>query len=629
MERISFMTANYVARQVEFQMTEGWDQGAKATNDYYRPVGTYAERLGELLAKVRAMGFGALDLWRAHLNLSWATPEHIAIAARLLRENNLRVASLAGVFGSTLQEFEAACRMAAGVGAPILGGDTEVLATDRAAVVELLKKYNLKLAIENHLQKNAAEMLKKIGDGAGGAIGTAVDTGWYATQGCDPVQAIKELGRHILLVHLKDVLAPGAHESCRYGSGCVPVGACVRALQALGYDGYYSVEHEPAHSDPTDDCKIGLGMLRHWLQGPRSSTAGGRRVGVGIIGCGNIAAPYAQHLLACPQIELVGVTDQVPERAEGCAAKFACKYYPSLSALLGDPAVELVINLTIHRAHKEVITSCLEAGKHVYSEKPLALRYQEARDLVGLAQRKGVRLGCAPFTYMGEAQQTAWKIIREGRLGNVRLVYAGACWGIIESWHPDPASYFKVGVLFDMGAYPLSYLTAIFGPARRVVAYGRTLLPERRTKDGATLHIDTPDIVVAMVELGSETVVRLTMSCYARTLEQDFVEFHGNRGSLYLSDVCDFRANVEFAEPRKPYTPVDLVKQPADFFVDWGRAVSEMAESIIQGRPHRATGEHGAHVVEILCAIDEAMRSHEPVAVTSSFAPPAPMDWAV
>src|SRR6185295_11959721 len=116
--------------------------------------------------------------------------------------------------------------------------------------------------------------------------------------------------------------------------------------------------------------------------------------------------------------------------------KFGCRAYPSMEALLADERVELVVNLTIHHAHAATTRLCLEAGKHVHSEKPMALTYEDARGLVELARQKGLRLGCSPFTYMGEAQQTAWKAIREGKLGTVRVAYAEVNWGRIESWHP-------------------------------------------------------------------------------------------------------------------------------------------------------------------------------------------------
>jgi sugar phosphate isomerase/epimerase len=247
-------------------MTEGWGQGDRATNAAFQPLETFTVRFEQLLLDVRALGFRAIDLWTAHLNWSWATDAHIATARDLLAREGLPVASLAGGFGATRQEFAAACRLAEALQAPALGGSTPLLFSEREFVIDTLKKHGVRLAIENHPEKTPGEMLAKIGDGGDGTIGTAVDTGWYGTHGYDAARAIEELGEHVFHVHLKDVLAPGAHDTCRYGQGCVPIEACVQVLKASGYAGYYSVEHEPEHFDPSEDCRASLLMLRHWLQ---------------------------------------------------------------------------------------------------------------------------------------------------------------------------------------------------------------------------------------------------------------------------------------------------------------------------------------------------------------------------
>jgi sugar phosphate isomerase/epimerase len=261
------MSANYVARQVGYHMTGGWGQGDKATNDYFKPLETFAQRFEEILQDVRSLGFEAMDLWVAHLHWSWATEEHLALARDLLNRYNLRIASLAGNFGATRDEFEAACRLAVAVDAKILGGSTPLVFTDRAFVVATLQKYDLKLGLENHPEKTPEEMLAKIGDGGEGRIGTTVDTGWYATHGYNAAQAIERLGQYVVHAHLKDVLAPGGHTTCQYGQGCVPLEACVQTLEKMGYSGGYSVEHEPEDHDPTEACRVSFEMLRRWLKG--------------------------------------------------------------------------------------------------------------------------------------------------------------------------------------------------------------------------------------------------------------------------------------------------------------------------------------------------------------------------
>jgi len=348
---------------------------------------------------------------------------------------------------------------------------------------------------------------------------------------------------------------------------------------------------------------------------------------VGIVGCGNIAGGYGRTLAPHKQIEIAGASDIDTARAESFVKEFGGTAYPSLDALLADDTIDAVVNLTIHHAHPAVITQCLNAGKHVHSEKPLAMTYAEAQALVDLAEQKGLRLSCSPITYMGEAQQTAWKVIREGQLGPVRVIYAEVNHGRIESWHPAPGPFYEVGSLFDVAVYPLTMVTTFFGPARKVIAYGKVLYPDRVTKEGVPFHIETPDWSVAAVELASGEVVRLTTNFYvSNRTKQRGLEFHGDEASLFMDSWQNFNAAVEYAPFGQAYEPVPYVKEPFPG-TEWGRAVVDMAEAIDAGRPQRATGAQAAHVVEILEAISTSLKEERSVEITSSFTPPTPMDW--
>jgi predicted dehydrogenase len=350
---------------------------------------------------------------------------------------------------------------------------------------------------------------------------------------------------------------------------------------------------------------------------------------IAIVGCGNIAGAYAKTLKPHSHIQLLGATDIDLQRAEAYVGEYGGKVYPSLEDVLADEAVELVVNLTIHHAHVPVITQCLLAGKDVYSEKPLALTSQEAQTLVKLAQEKGYRLSCAPITILGEAQQTAWKIIREGRLGTVRLAYAEVNWGRIESWHPAPGPFYQVGPLFDVSVYPLTILTTILGPVRRVTGFGTVISPERVTKEGVPFHIDTPDFVVAVIEFANGAVARLTTNFYvSQHTKQRGIEFHGDKGSLFLSDWQNFNGTVEFAEYGQTYASLPLVKEPFKG-TEWCRGILDMAEAIKDERPLRIAGVQAAHVVDVLCAVKTSLEEGHPVEVSSTFSPPVPMDWAL
>lgn len=350
---------------------------------------------------------------------------------------------------------------------------------------------------------------------------------------------------------------------------------------------------------------------------------------VGIVGCGNIAGPYATSIAAHDEVELVAATDVDPARAAAFAAEHGCRVHESLDALLADDEVELVVNLTVHHAHYAVTKQALEAGRHVYSEKPMALEAEQALELVALARERGVRLACAPSTFLGEAQQTAGAIIHGGELGPVRAVYADVNWGRIETWHPAPIPFYDVGVLVDVGVYPLTIATAFLGPAVAIEARGWELLPDRVTKGGERYHIGSPDLILAAVELAGGAVMRLTGSFYVgRPIrEPGRLEFHGDRGSLALSSFQDFDAAIERGPVGGSFEPARYLREPYRG-TDWGRGVADLAQAIIEGRPHRVTGDHAAHVVDILSAARRSMREHRRIEIDSTFEPPPLMDWA-
>jgi predicted dehydrogenase len=351
-------------------------------------------------------------------------------------------------------------------------------------------------------------------------------------------------------------------------------------------------------------------------------------VGVALIGCGNIAEAYARDLVRRPGLELVGAADLIPERAEALAQEFDCRAYEDTDSLLNDQGIDIVVNLTIHHAHYEVSKQALMAGKHVHSEKPLTMSYPQAQDLVEIARSSNLLLGSSPFTYLGEAQQTAWKWIREGRLGPVRATYAEVNWGRIERWHPNPSHFYEVGPLFDVGVYPLAILTMIFGPALRVWCYGRTLKPDRKTKEGVAFHVESPDFIVLILEFDNGSVARLTSNFYvSQKSKQAGIEFHGDRGSLFLESWLMFDSAIGYAPFDGEYTSVPLVR-PAPEEVLWARSIVDMAEAIREGRRHRATGEHAAHIVEILNKASLSMKTSQPQRLRSDFQQPEPMPWA-
>lgn len=354
-----------------------------------------------------------------------------------------------------------------------------------------------------------------------------------------------------------------------------------------------------------------------------------RPLGIGIVGTGNIAGGYARDALTHPEIRLIAVTDLDPVRATAFAAEHECRVHPTLDDLLTDPEVDIVVNLTVHHAHYDVTRRALAAGRHVYTEKPLALTSAEARELVDLAAARRLRLGSSPSTFLGEAQQTAAALIRSGRLGTVRAVYAEVNWGRIETWHPAPAPFFDVGVMVDVGVYPLTLVTTMLGPARSVRAWGWDLMPDRTALDGSPFRIGSPDLIIAAVELAGGPVLRLTASFYVGrpATQTGSLEFHGDDASLALGNFQEFDATVAVGPYGGTYEPVPLVR-PGYRGTAWARGVAEMAAAIDEDRPHRATGEQAAHIVDILAAVTASMADGgRPVPVRSTFPPPTLMPW--
>jgi predicted dehydrogenase len=348
---------------------------------------------------------------------------------------------------------------------------------------------------------------------------------------------------------------------------------------------------------------------------------------IALVGAGNIADRYAARIVAEPELELAGATDLDPARAEALVGERGGRVYADLDAVLADGSVDTVVNLTVPQAHHDVAAAALAAGKHVHNEKPLALRHEDALRLIELARDRGVRLSSAPTTLMGEAQQTLWKLVRDGAVGRPRVVYAEANWDRLERWHPDPRSLYAVGPLVDVGVYPITILTAMFGPVRRVHAYATTVEPERTLLDGTRFTPGAPDLSVAVLEHEDGVVARVTASFYVGPSAQRGIEVHGDEGSVWMPTWAEANSRVELKTRRTEYERVPHVREAFDG-IDWGRALVDLARAIAEERPHRAGAEHAAHVVEVLNAAETSAETAAPVAVASAFVAPEPMEWA-
>lgn len=323
-----------------------------------------------------------------------------------------------------------------------------------------------------------------------------------------------------------------------------------------------------------------------------------------LVGAGDIASAYADALESS-FLSVAGVCDLDGDRAARLADRVGGPAFTDFSTALATVDAPLVVNLTSHAAHAEVTRQALRAGRHVYSQKPLALDATEAANLLDTARENDLALGCAPETPRAPSQQRAARLLADGRLGTVRLGYAHAHVGRVTEWHDRPDSFLAVGPLYDGGVYPLTLLTAWFGPVERV-----------RTADTLTIWPDweaqqpsVPSHVEATLAFASGPTVRLTASLYAPHRSREFygLELHGDDGSLFVADagaMADDRDAVQFGRLGREYTTVPPQSPTeAASYVD---PLERLAAGIEDGNPSRASGRRGAHVVAICNAIETA-----------------------
>lgn len=351
-------------------------------------------------------------------------------------------------------------------------------------------------------------------------------------------------------------------------------------------------------------------------------------IGAAIIGCGNISTSYAENMLKYPEVKLLGFNDIDQGRAEECAKKYGGKVYPTLDEVLADTEVEIVVNLTIFQVHAEVIRKCLEAGKHVHTEKPISMTSEESWGLVKLAEEKGLRFSSSPITYMGEAQDAAWSVLQSGKLGTVRLAYAEVNHGFIEVWHPNPEPFYDLGVIWDVAVYPLTLMTAFFGPVKCVLGYSKVLKKDHVKMNGEPFSITTPDYYLGILEMESGVTCRLSTNFYAKMSYQGgSLEFHGDEGRLKLGDFQNFHAPVEFGEYGMPYQKVVHNGVGAEKHMEFSRGVQDMAQSILEDRPLRSSASHAAHVIDTVVAILKSIETGGFIEVESDFEAPVPMKF--
>jgi predicted dehydrogenase len=377
---------------------------------------------------------------------------------------------------------------------------------------------------------------------------------------------------------------------------------------------------------------------------------------IGIVGCGYVADFYMHSLQNHPELKLIGIMDRNQPRAQAFAKYHGIsKIYATLDALVHDPQIDIVINLTNPHSHYEVSRLALEAGKHVYSEKPLAMDFSDAQALVTLAASRGLYLSAAPCNVLGEAAQTAWKALRKDEIGKVYTAYAEMDDGMLHrsryrqwvssSGAPWPwKDEMEVGCTMEHAGYYLTWLAAFFGPVRSISAFSQNVVTDKHTDE--PLDVITPDFSVGTMLFDHGVVARLTCSIMAPHNRR--LQIVGEEGVLTVEDCWDYETPVHKQKTplgrRTEHWPIvanmlgqapvriplvrTMRRNKQDTMMDFFRGVAELAEAIQRNRSPRLSAEFSLHVTELALTMQYPEKMGTPRKLVSTFDPIEPMDWA-
>jgi predicted dehydrogenase len=362
------------------------------------------------------------------------------------------------------------------------------------------------------------------------------------------------------------------------------------------------------------------------------------KLGIGVIGCGNISMTYLRNAELFGGVKVRARADIAPDMATLRAKEYGIRAL-AVDELLADPEVDLILNLTIPAAHFDVTLSALSAGKHVFTEKPLATSAKDGRRLVAEADSRVLLIGSAPDTFLGAAGRRARHLVDEGAIGRVITGTAFMMGRGMEHWHPNPQFYYQPGggPVLDMGPYYLTMLVNLLGPAKSVMAMATRGQDERLiTAEGpfmnTTFRVGTPTNVLSLVEFHSGATVTFGASWDVFRHSNHPIELHGTEGSLRLPDPDTFGGTVSLSERGADWR--DFVSDDELFgarnwpFAAPDRAnyrmlgIADLAQALKTGRKPRASGALALHVLDIMEAILVSGESRSPVAIEGTVAQP-------
>jgi predicted dehydrogenase len=346
------------------------------------------------------------------------------------------------------------------------------------------------------------------------------------------------------------------------------------------------------------------------------------KVNIGVVGCGNISDIYFKNMPLFG-LNTYAVADLNEERAKAKAAQYQIPNVLSVSDLMADPQIDIVLNLTIPNAHAEVGLAAVSARKSVYNEKPLTIRREDAKQLLDLAAQNNVLVGGAPDTFLGGGLQTCRQLIDNGAIGEPVAATAFMISHGHESWHPDPEFYYKVGggPMFDMGPYYLTALVSLLGPVQRVTGSTRVTFPERtitsKPRAGTTIQVDVPTHVVGVLDFANGPIATIVTTFDVWSAELPRLEIYGTKGTLSLPDPNTFGGPVRIRlAGESGWTDVPLTHGYSEN--SRGLGVADMAYALRTGSAQRASGKLAYHVLDIMHAIHDASADNQHIMLEST-----------
>ena len=353
---------------------------------------------------------------------------------------------------------------------------------------------------------------------------------------------------------------------------------------------------------------------------------------VGLIGCGHIAETYFRAEKYFNNIKIIKCADINLKAARKCSKEYGVKFL-SVNEILKDQEVEIILNLTIPKAHYEISKKALLNGKHVYSEKPLAINLKDGKELLKISRRKKLYLGNAPDTFLGGGIQKSKELVEKNIIGKIKLGNAVFAFPGIQSYHPNPEPWFaklEGGPVIDMGPYYITALVNLLGPAKKVS--GRIINGSKyRTigigpKKGRKFKVNCPTTYLSTITFKNNTVIRLTLSFDVIAHQRNHIELYGEKGSMIVPDPNMFGGSVftckklgdkwkEFKTTKMPLGKINIRTQSsraneAPTNANYrGAGLSEMAYSIEKKRKHLCNGEISLHVLDIITSIMKASKS--------------------